>query len=274
MLSVKSIYAVDPKTAKSFDTAALRETFLVESAFADGEIRLTYTHYDRLIVGGAVPAGAELSLDAVPETGTASFLDRREVGILNIGGTGTVSAGGESWTLNKGDMLYLGMGMGPITFAGDGRFYIASAPAHQSYPATLIRPEDAEQVTLGAQETSNHRSICKSIHPDGVKSCQLMMGYTQLHGGSVWNTMPAHLHDRRMEAYLYFDVAEGQRVFHFMGQPQETRHLVVGNEQIAVSPPWSIHSGAGTGSYTFCWVMAGDNMSFTDMDMVAIEDLK
>ncbi|SNS84693.1 5-dehydro-4-deoxy-D-glucuronate isomerase [Tropicimonas sediminicola] len=274
MPSVRSIYAVDPETAKSFDTAALREAFLVESAFADGEIRLTYTHYDRLIVGGAVPAGAELVLDAVPETGTASFLDRREVGILNIGGTGAVSAGGESWTLNKGDMLYLGMGMGPVTFAGDGRFYIASAPAHQSHPATLIRPEDAEQVTLGAQETSNHRSICKSIHPDGVKSCQLMMGYTQLHGGSVWNTMPAHLHDRRMEAYLYFDVAEGQRVFHFMGQPQETRHLVVGNEQIAVSPPWSIHSGAGTGSYTFCWVMAGDNMSFTDMDMVAIEDLK
>ena len=274
MLTVNSIYAVDPKTAKSFDTAALRENFLVEGAFAAGEIRLTYTHYDRLIVGGAVPAEGELILDAVAETGTDSFLDRREVGILNIGGEGTVSAGGDSWMLAKGDMLYLGMGAGPVTFSGAGRFYIASAPAHQSYPAVHIRPEDAEQVTLGAQETSNHRSICKSIHPDGVKSCQLMMGYTQLHGGSVWNTMPAHLHDRRMEAYLYFDVAEGQRVFHFMGQPQETRHLVVGNEEIAVSPPWSIHSGAGTGSYTFCWVMAGDNQSFTDMDMVAIEALK
>lgn len=274
MLTVNSIYAVDPKTAKAFDTSALRAHFLVGDAFAAGEIRLTYTHYDRLIVGGVVPAGDALVLDTVAETGTDSFLDRREVGILNIGGTGTILAGGESWTLNKGDMLYLGMGTGPITFAGEGRFYIASAPAHWSFPATLIRPEDAEQVTLGAPETSNHRSICKSIHPDGVKSCQLMMGYTRLHGGSVWNTMPAHRHDRRMEAYLYFDVAEGQRVFHFMGQPQETRHLVVGNEQIAVSPPWSIHSGAGTGSYTFCWVMAGDNMSFTDMDMVAIEDLR
>lgn len=274
MLTVKTIYAVDPTAAKSYDTHALRENFLLENVFAAGEIRLTYTHYDRLIVGAAVPAGTDLVLDQVDETGTENFLDRREVGILNIGAAGTVSAGGESWVLNKGDMLYLGMGSGPITFGGKGRYYIASAPAHQAFPATLIRPEDAEQVILGAQETSNYRSICKAIHPDGVRSCQLLMGYTQLHGGSVWNTMPAHLHDRRMEAYLYFDVAEGQRVFHFMGQPQETRHLVVGNEQIVVSPPWSIHSGAGTGSYTFCWVMAGDNMSFADMDMVAIEALK
>lgn len=274
MLTVKTLYALDPETTRSLHTAGLRKNFLVEQSFCDGEIRLTYTHYDRLIVGGVVPAGGKLVLDEVAECGTPSFLDRREVGILNIGDTGSIEAGGNSWDLEKGDMLYLPMGSGPVTFSGKGRFYIASAPAHQAYPATLIRPEDANQVKLGSPETSNDRSICQSIHPDGVKSCQLMMGYTKLHNGSVWNTMPPHLHDRRMEAYLYFDVAEGQRVFHFMGEPDETRHLVVANEEIAVSPPWSIHSGAGTGSYTFCWVMAGDNMSFADMDMVAMEDLK
>ncbi len=274
MLTVKTLYSVDPETAKGYDTTELRNKFLVESSFVEGEIRLTYTHYDRLIVGGAVPGKEPLVLDAVEETGTDSFLDRREVGILNVGGTGTVSAGGETWTMNKGDMMYLGKGAGAITFAGEGRFYIASAPAHEQHPSVLIRPEDAERVTLGSTETSNYRSICKSIHPEGVKSCQLLMGYTQLHDGSVWNTMPAHLHDRRMEAYLYFDVADEQCVFHFMGQPDETRHLVVRNEEIAVSPPWSIHSGAGTGSYTFCWVMAGDNVSFTDMDMVPVSDLK
>lgn len=274
MLTVQTLYSVDPETAKSYGTSELREKFLVEGSFVEGEIRLTYTHYDRLIVGGAVPSGADLVLDHVSETGTDSFLDRREVGILNVGAGGSVSAGGQTWEMNKGDMLYIGMGAGPITFSGAGRFYVASAPAHTAYPSVLIRPEDAERVTLGSAETSNYRSICKSIHPEGVQSCQLLMGYTQLHDGSVWNTMPAHLHDRRMEAYLYFDVADEQCVFHFMGQPQETRHLVVRNEDIAVSPPWSIHSGAGTGSYTFCWVMAGDNMSFTDMDMVKIGDLR
>ncbi len=274
MSTVTTRYAIDPETAKGYDTTELRDNFLVEGAFVSGEIRLTYTHYDRMIVGGVVPAGAALTLDHVAETGTASFLDRREVGILNVGGTGTVSAGGESWTLNKGDLLYLGKGAGPISFDGEGRFYIASCPAHATHPNVLIRPEDAERVTLGAVETSNHRSICKAIHPNGVQSCQLVMGYTQLHNGSVWNTMPSHVHDRRMEAYLYFDVADEQCVFHFMGQPTETRHLVVRNEDIAVSPPWSIHSGAGTGSYTFCWVMAGDNMDFTDMDMIPMGDLK
>ena len=274
MLTVKTLYAVDPETAKTYDTDALRDKFLVEGAFAAGEIRLTYTHYDRLTVGGAVPAGAELTLDHVAETGTDSFLDRREMAILNIGGSGSVTAGDQTWDMKKGDMLYIGMGAGPVTFAGEGRFYITSAPAHTTYPSVLLRPEDAERVTLGSAETSNYRTICKLIHPDGVKSCQLVMGFTQLHDGSVWNTMPSHLHDRRMEAYLYFDIADEQCVFHFMGQPQETRHIIARNEDIAVSPPWSLHSGAGTGSYTFCWVMAGDNMSFTDMDMIPMGELK
>ena len=274
MLTVKTLYATEPEGMKGLDTAGLRKKFHIGGVFADGEIRLTYTHYDRLIVGGAVPAGGRLVLNEVAECGTASFLDRREAGILNIGAAGAVTAGGERWQLEKADMLYLPMGTGPVTFSGNGRFYIASAPAHQAHPSTLIRPEDANRIRLGSLETSNDRTICQCIHPDGVKSCQLVMGYTQLHGGSVWNTMPAHLHDRRMEAYLYFDVAEGQRVFHFMGQPHETRHMVMANEEIAVSPPWSIHSGAGTGSYTFCWVMAGDNMAFSDMDMIEMEDLR
>lgn len=274
MLTVETLYAVDPEAAKALDTKGLRKNFHIGGQFARGEIRLTYTHYDRMIVGGAVPAGGDLVLDRVAECGTSSFLNRREVGILNIGVTGTVQAGEDSWTLENGDMLYLPMGSGAVTFSGHGRFYIASAPAHRAYPAALIRPEDANQLHLGSSDTANDRTICQCIHPDGVESCQLVMGYTHLHSGSVWNTMPTHVHDRRMEAYLYFNLAKEQRVFHFMGQPQETRHLVMANEDIVVSPPWSIHSGVGTGAYSFCWAMAGDNMQFTDMDMVAMEDLR
>ncbi|MFD0980974.1 5-dehydro-4-deoxy-D-glucuronate isomerase [Tropicimonas aquimaris] len=274
MLTVKTLYATDPEAAKRYDTAELREKFHVPAMFAEGEIRLTYTHYDRMIVGGAVPAGKDLTLDAVAECGTDTWLARREAGILNIGETCSVAVGGETYELANGDVLYIGMGAGPVTFSGAGRFYIVSTPAHQTYPTTLARPADANEVKLGSAETSNDRTIYQFIHENGVKSCQLVMGYTKLHGGSVWNTMPAHTHDRRMEAYLYYDVAEGQCVFHFMGQPQETRHLVMHSEEIVMSPPWSIHSGAGTGSYTFCWAMAGDNMAFTDMDMIPVEELK
>jgi 4-deoxy-L-threo-5-hexosulose-uronate ketol-isomerase len=274
MLTVKTLYAVAPKTAKALDTAGLRENFHVGDSFADGEIRLTYTHYDRMIVGGVVPADGELVLDEVAECGTGSFLDRREMGILNIAGSGSVSAAGETWNLEKGDILYLPMGAGPVNFTGAARFYIASAPAHRAYPATLARIGDANKIELGAIETANERTIHQFIHPSGVKSCQLVMGYTMLKCGSVWNTMPAHTHDRRMEAYLYYDLAEGQRVFHFMGQAQETRHLLMSSEEVVVSPPWSIHSGAGTGAYTFCWAMAGDNMAFDDMDMISVEDLR
>ncbi|MFV0358868.1 5-dehydro-4-deoxy-D-glucuronate isomerase [Tropicimonas sp.] len=274
MLTVKTLYATDPESARGLDTTGLREKFHVGGAFVPGEVRLTYTHYDRMIVGGAVPAGGELVLDRVAECGTESWLDRREAGILNIGETGTVTAGEQCHTLEKGDILYIGLGSGPVAFSGNGRFYIVSTPAHRACPTRLIRPADANEVKLGAAETSNDRTIYQCIHAGGAESCQLVMGYTRLHGGSVWNTMPAHVHDRRMEAYLYFDIADGQRVFHFMGQPQETRHLVMANEDIAVSPPWSIHAGAGTGAYTFCWAMAGDNMAFTDMDMVEIGALR
>ncbi len=274
MQYVNTLYSIDPESAKILDTDGLREKFRVGNSFVDGEIRLTYTHYDRMIVGGAVPAGGELVLDKVAQCGTPSFLDRREVGILNIGNAGSVSTTGETWNLRKGDVLYLPMGAGPVTFAGDGRYYIVSVPAHHAYPAALIPIEDTNQIKLGASESANDRTIYQFIHPDGAKSCQLVMGYTKLHKGSVWNTMPPHTHDRRMEAYLYFDIADGQRVFHFMGQPRETRHLLMSNEEIAVSPPWSIHAGAGTGAYTFCWAMAGDNMAFNDMDMIEMENLR
>lgn len=274
MLTVQSRYAIDPNAARAMDTEELRANFHAGDLFADGEIRLVYTHYDRLVIGGAVPAGGSLVLDAVKECGTPSFLDRREMGILNIGGSGRVTAAGETFDVAKGDILYLPVGAGPVTFAGEGRFYLTSSPAHRVCAPRLVRPEEARQVKLGAAKTANDRTIYQCIHPDVVESCQLVMGYTVLHAGSVWNTMPAHTHDRRMEAYLYFDIDEGQRVFHFMGQADQTRHMVMANEEAAISPPWSIHCGAGTGAYTFCWVMAGDNVDFTDMDMIPMEDLR
>lgn len=274
MLTVETRPAISPNEAKGMDTSALRKNFLGEGLFQNREIRLVYTHYDRMIVGGAVPFGKDLVLDHVKECGTASILDRREMGIVNIGETGAVNADGHSFTLNKGDVLYLPLGAGPVTFSGNGRFYITSCPAHRKLQARLVKLEDAAKFTTGAQETANHRTINQFIHPAVMESCQLVLGYTQFHGGSVWNTMPAHLHDRRMEAYLYFDLDPAQRVFHFMGEPSETRHLVIANEQAAISPPWSIHCGAGTGSYTFIWAMAGDNVDYKDVEMVGMGDLR
>jgi 4-deoxy-L-threo-5-hexosulose-uronate ketol-isomerase len=274
MLSVETRYAIDPATAKTLDTEGLRDHFHASNLFVDGEIKLVYSHYDRLILGGAVPASGDLVLDEVKEAGTPSLLDRRELGVLNIGDTGTVSVGGKTYEVARGDVLYVGMGAGPITFSGKGRFYILSAPAHRTCPTKLIKVEDARRVELGSAEMCNERVILQFLHPEVAESCQLLMGYTQFAPGSVWNTMPAHLHDRRMEAYLYFEIGDDQRVFHFMGKPEETRHLVMANEEAVISPPWSIHCGAGTGAYTFCWAMAGDNVDFTDMDMVAMGDLR
>ena len=256
------------------DTAQLRRHFLVEGLFADGEIRLVYTHYDRFTLGGAVPAGGSLTLDKVDETKTPNFLDRREMGIVNIGDTGSVAAGGETYEMNQGDVLYLGMGSGPVTFSGQGRFYITSAPAHRTLPARLITVADCVEVTMGDPATSNKRTIRQFIHPQVMESCQLVLGYTTLEDGSVWNTIPSHVHDRRMEAYLYHGMAPEARVLHLMGEPQETRHLFVANEQAVISPTWSIHSGAGIGGYTFIWAMAGDNVDYTDMDFVQPEDLR
>lgn len=273
MLSVETRHAIDPAAARGFDTEALRAHFHLGALFGDGSIRLVYTHYDRMTVGGAVPAGASLTLDAVKETGTASFLDRRELVVVNIGGPGSVTAG-DTFAMEKGDMLYLGRGTGPVTFEGEGRFYLLSAPAHMTHPSRLVRIAEAARVELGARETSNERVIHQFVHPDVMPSCQLVVGMTRLAPGSVWNTMPAHVHDRRMEAYLYLDLDPAARVVHLMGEPAEIRPLVIANEEGALSPPWSIHCGAGTTNYAFIWAMAGDNVDYRDVEMVAMEDLR
>ncbi|MCB1337593.1 MAG: 5-dehydro-4-deoxy-D-glucuronate isomerase [Maritimibacter sp.] len=268
MLTVETRHAVHADHAKTMDTATLRRHFLAQGLFAEREIRLVYTHYDRMTIGGAVPAGGRLVLDKVEETRTPSFLDRREMGVVNIGGAGLVRAGGEAWEMARGDVLYLGRGAGAVSFEGDGRFYITSAPAHASFPHRLIRIGEAKKVEMGEAATSNKRAIYQFIHPLVMESCQLVLGYTQLLDGSVWNTMPPHVHDRRMEAYLYWGMAPEARVIHLMGEPTETRHLVVANEEAALSPTWSIHAGAGIGSYSFIWAMAGDNVDYTDMDFI------
>lgn len=274
MLTVETRHAVHQDHARQMTTAELRQHFLVDRLFATGEIRLVYTHYDRFVVGGAVPGNATLILDQVAETRTPGFLDRRELGIVNIGEPGEVTVAGTTYALEHGDVLYIGMGSGPVAFSGAGRFYLTSAPAHHAYPTRLIRLCDSTELKLGAPETSNQRTINQFIHPTVMQSCQLVLGYTRLAAGSVWNTMPAHVHDRRMEAYLYHNLAPEARVAHFMGEPQETRHLFIANEEGAISPPWSIHSGAGTSSYTFIWAMAGDNVDYGDMDFVQAEDLR
>jgi len=274
MQTSQTRYAIDPTSAKALNTEELRAHFHVGDLFEADKVALVYSHYDRLILGSAVPTSGPLTLSEMAQTGTDSFLQRREMAVLNIGAAGTVSVDGASYLLENGEVLYIGMGGGAVTFEGAGRFYILSAPAHHTYPTTHIRQSDANRVELGSQEQANKRVIIQMLHPDVCQSCQLLMGYTQLEAGSVWNTMPSHMHDRRMEAYLYFDVDPDQRVFHLMGEPSETRHILVANEEAVISPPWSIHSGAGTAAYTFCWAMAGDNVDFTDMDMVPMEDLR
>jgi 4-deoxy-L-threo-5-hexosulose-uronate ketol-isomerase len=270
-------FAIDPDTGAAFDTQGLREHFLVDDLFANDTISLTYTHYDRMIVGGAVPANGPLKLEAIKPTGTPGFLDRRELIAVNVGGKGDVSVDGEGYALGSRDMIYVGMGAKEVQFSSvsaddPARFYLVSAPAHHNYPTRHIGIGDAKRVDLGAAETSNERSIFQFTA--GVETCQLVVGMTTLATGSIWNTMPAHVHDRRMEAYLYFDLAEDQRVVHLMGEPQETRHLIVANEQAVISPPWSIHSGVGTASYTFIWAMAGDNVDYTDVEMAPPTELR
>lgn len=274
-----SRFAIDPVAAAAMGTDELRHNFHIDGLFQPGRISLTYTHYDRMIVGGAVPTDAALQLETIKPTGTKNFLDRRELIAVNIGGAGVIKAGGQSFELQARDMLYLGMGIADVSFASadadaPAKFYLLSAPAHQAHPSRLIRLSDAKRLDLGSKDTCNERSIFQFIHAEGVKTCQLVVGMTQLAPGSIWNTMPCHVHDRRMEAYLYFDLAETARVFHFMGEPDETRHIVMGNEEAVLSPGWSIHSGAGTSNYAFIWAMAGDNVDYTDVDPVALSDLR
>lgn len=275
MLKTNLRRAIDPRHAKTMDTSELRAEFLIDDLFHPDKVCLTYSQYDRMIVGGASPTSGPLTIDGVDQTGTPSWLDRREAVLVNLGTAGTVQAGGVSYDLGRCDMLYLGMGTGAVTLGGaDARFYIISAPAHRAIPARLVTIEDAAQVPLGARDTSNERVIYQFVHPAVMESCQIVMGMTKLGTGSVWNTMPAHYHERRSEAYLYLDLPENQNVVHLMGEPHETRHMIVRNEQAVLSPPWSIHCGAGTSSYSFIWAMAGDNIDYTDVDMVAMGDLR
>ena len=273
-----SRYAVDPVAAARFGTSELRANFLIPDLFVEGRVKLTYCHDDRMIVGGATPVAGALALEPVKQTGTPRFLDRRELIAVNIGGPGVVEVNGEASKLGHRDMIYVGMGVADVRFSSEdakkpAKFYLISAPAHQSHPTRVIGIDAAKRLDLGSRETANERSIFQFIHPEGAKTCQLVVGMTTLAPGSIWNTMPAHVHDRRSEAYLYFGLPDEARVFHFMGQPTETRHLVVANEQAVVSPCWSIHSGAGTSNYTFIWAMAGDNVDYTDVDPIKIGEL-
>ncbi len=273
-------HATNPTDVKHYDTERIRKEFLVENLFNIGELNLVYSHYDRLITGGAVPVKEALKLEADDLLKTEYFLERREVGIINIAdGAGIVTVDGEKYELNKRDCVYVGLGHENVTFASQdssspARFYIVSATAHKQYPTKKIAIEEATPNHLGSDSQSNKRTIYQYIHAGGIQSCQLMMGMTLLAPNNMWNTMPPHLHDRRMEAYLYFDMEEDSRVIHFMGRPDETRHIVMKNEQVVFSPPWSIHSGVGTNNYTFIWAMAGENYTFTDMDGVSMDELK
>lgn len=271
-------HAIHPEDFKSYDTSRIRKEFLMENLMTPGEINLVYTHYDRFIVGGIVPTTAT-KLSSYDELKADYFFERREAGFINVGQKGSITVDGETHVLNHKECLYIGKGAKEITFDSDNanspaKFYMCSCPAHTTYPTKHYTLEQAEPMTIGSAETSNERSIYKFIHLKGIQSCQLVMGMTMFSPGSIWNTMPAHVHDRRMEAYFYFDMAEETRVMHFMGEPSETRHIVVKNDEAIISPPWSLHSGAGTSSYTFIWAMAGENQDYTDMDVISMKDFK
>ena len=272
-------HAADSVRYERMSSEELRESFLVDTLFGADNLSMVYTDVDRAIVGSAVPATKVLSLESMPELRAETFCERRELGVLNVGGPGTVTVDGVDHPLARRDALYVGRGCKAVTFASDSaampaKYYLLSFPAHASHPTVRIRESEAEAVRLGSREEANQRTIYKLIHPGGARSCQLVMGFTALEAGSVWNTMPPHTHARRMEVYLYFDLPPGGRVFHFMGRPDATRHLVVADGQAVISPAWSIHSGAGTGAYSFCWGMGGENQIFDDMDPVTLGELK
>jgi 4-deoxy-L-threo-5-hexosulose-uronate ketol-isomerase len=273
------LHAVHPEDFKQYDTQKIRSRFLIEELMQDDAVGFTYTHYDRMMVGSAKPVATALVLETYELLRADYFLERRELGIINVGGQATVEAGDATYTLNKLDCLYVGKGVQKVQFssvnpAEPALLYLLSAPAHKEYPTALLKKEEAEGASMGSLETSNERTIYRYIHKNGLQSCQLVMGLTLLQTGSVWNTIPPHTHDRRMEVYFYFDLPDNQVVFHYMGQPTETRHLLVKNNQAIVSPSWSIHSGGGTSNYGFIWGMAGENLEYTDMDALTVNDLK
>jgi len=268
-----------PKETSQMDTQQLRTNFLVENLMQANSIQLVYSHYDRMIIGGVVPASAPIALPNEAELKASFFLERRELGIINVGGKGTVTADGTAYEIEKLECVYLGRGTKEVSFSSSDEkdpagFYLLSTPAHHTYPNKKMTKKEAAPLQLGEAVTSNKRSLYKYIHNDGIQSCQLVMGLTVLEEGNVWNSVPPHTHTRRMEAYFYFDVQESQRVMHFMGEPQQTRHIVMANREAVISPPWSMHFGCGTANYGFIWGMAGENKEFTDMDPAPVSTLK
>jgi len=268
-------HATHPEQLPGFDTAALRRHYLVDDLFVPGAVTAVLAHHDRIVLAGARPTHGPLILDTYPELRSEFFLERREAGIVNVGGPGTISVDGTKYELTTGACLYVGRGTREVVFEGtDAAFYIFSANAHTDFPTALVNPGEGNRLELGDQQTANRRTIDQYIHADGVRSCQVVLGVTTLHAGSTWNTMPAHTHDRRTECYLYFGLPETERIVHLLGEPDETRHLLVADRQAIISPSWSIHSGVGTSSYSFVWAMAGENQAFTDMDGVDVRDLR
>lgn len=271
-------YASNPTDVKKYETNELREQFLIEKLFVENEIQLTYSMYDRFIVGGVMPVDKDLKLETIPYLKSENFLDRRELGIINVGGSGTVTVDGVSYNLQKKEALYIGQGCKEVVFSSakgeQALFYINSAPAHANFPTKKVGLQDAEVIQLGEEKTANRRVLNKLIVNSIVQTCQLQMGLTELLPGNVWNTMPAHTHNRRMEAYFYFDLEAGQTISHFMGEPQNTRHIFMQNHQAVLSPEWSIHSGAGTSNYSFVWGMAGENLDYSDMDICPPNELR
>jgi 4-deoxy-L-threo-5-hexosulose-uronate ketol-isomerase len=276
---MKTVMMADPVRYPRMNTAELRETFLLNGLCEPGKINLNYVDLDRTVAGFAAPVETALTLPTYPELRAEYFLERREVGVLNVGGTGKVSVDGQSYELNNLDVLYIGRGKKQVIFASNdpskpAAFYLLSYPAHAEYPVTLVRKEEANPTELGSLETCNKRTICKYIHLQGARSSQLVMGVTHLAAGSNWNTMPAHTHMRRSEVYMYFNVAEDARVVHLMGPADETRHIVMANRDVVVSPGWSIHAGVGTRAYSFCWGMGGENQDYADMDPAPVQSLR
>ncbi|MDY3060441.1 MAG: 5-dehydro-4-deoxy-D-glucuronate isomerase [Fusobacterium sp.] len=272
-------YANHPEDSKHYTTEELRKHYLIEKVFIEDEVNLVYSHVDRVIAGGITPVKKALKLEGCKELGSEYFLERRELGVINIGGDGKVVIDGVEYEVKSREGLYVGMGSKELVFTSadeknPAKFYINSSPAHKTYPTVMINLEKANKVHLGDLANSNKRTIYQYVHPAVCQSCQLVMGMTMLEPNNMWNTMPCHTHERRMEVYLYFDMIDDNKVFHLMGEPNETRHIVMGNEQAVISPSWSIHSGVGTKNYTFIWGMAGENQTFTDMDHVAMDDLR
>jgi len=271
-------YATNPTDVVGYDTQKIRENFLIEKLFTPEDIHLIYSMYDRYIVGGIMPVKEHLKLETIPYLKSENFLDRRELGIINVGGRGTVSVDGEIFELSKKEALYVGSGAKEVIFSSleenPALFYINSAPAHAHFPNKKVTKENAEIVHLGEDKYANKRIINKLIVNSVVPTCQLQMGLTELLPGNIWNTMPSHTHNRRMEAYFYFDLEEGQTICHFMGEPQNTRHIFMQNHQAVLSPEWSIHSGAGTANYSFIWGMAGENLDYSDMDICPPNELR